>query len=260
MKIALLHLDLSAGPAEKNIEQLLDGIKIAAANGAQWVITPEMAVQGYFFTQMNSPVNLKMEIENIIQPITTLAQKLGIHIFLGCGEYEEKSDNNYNSCLVIDDNGVIIARHRKMNVVKSKSEAWSTPGVDYTVVDCHNFKVGVLVCADAWFSENALALKEREAEIIIVIAAWPPGCGGPPEEAWKRCSNVSGNKPVVVCNQTGHNNGMDCLVAQSAIILDGEMKFSYNGNPAVVVCEFGQTEGLVLKQSLVLEIKEEEYD
>ena len=53
MKIALLHLDLSAGPAEKNIEQLLDGIKIAAANGAQWVITPEMAVQGYFFTQMN---------------------------------------------------------------------------------------------------------------------------------------------------------------------------------------------------------------
>ena len=66
MKIALLHLDLSAGPAEKNIEQLLDGIKIAAANGAQWVITPEMAVQGYFFTQMNSPVNLKMKIENII--------------------------------------------------------------------------------------------------------------------------------------------------------------------------------------------------
>lgn len=36
-----------------------------------------------------------------------------------------------------DDNGVIIARHRKMNVVKSKSEAWSTPGVDYTVVDWH---------------------------------------------------------------------------------------------------------------------------
>ena len=147
-----------------------------------------------------------------------------------------------------------------MNVVKSKSEAWSTPGVDYTVVNCHDFKVGVLVCADAWFSENALALKEREAEIIIVIAAWPPGCGGPPEEAWKRCSNVSGNKPVVVCNQTGHNNGMDCLVAQSAIILDGEMEFAYNGNPAVVVCEFGQTEGLVLKQSLVLEIKEEDYD
>ena len=102
MKIALLHLDLSAGPAEKNIEQLLDGIKIAAANGAQWVITPEMAVQGYFFTQMNSPVNLKMKIENIIQPITTLAQKLGIHIFLGCGEYEEKSDNNYVAHLSVD--------------------------------------------------------------------------------------------------------------------------------------------------------------
>lgn len=92
-----------------------------------------------------------------------------------------------------------------------------------------------------------------------MIAAWPPGVA----DHRKRLGSgvqISGNKPVVVCNQTGHNNGMNCLVAQSAIILDVEMEFAYNGNPAVVVCEFGQSEGLALKQSLVLEMKEEAYD
>ena len=254
MKIALLHLDLSAGPLDKNIIQLQEAIRIAAINGAKWVVTPEMAVQGYFFTQMKRPFDLNINIENTIKPIIKLAQEFGIYIFLGCGEFDEIDGNNYNSCLVIDDSGNIIARHRKMKVVKSKSEAWATPGNKYTLVNCNNFKVGVLVCADAWFSENALELKKREAEIIIVIAAWPPGCGGPPEEAWKRCSNASGNKPVFVCNQTGYNNGMNCLIAKSAVILEGELEFAHKGNPAVVVCEIENNQELSLKQCAVFNI------
>lgn len=51
MRIALLHLDLSGGLEERNLALLQHAITLAAEAGADWVITPEMAVQGYFFTQ-----------------------------------------------------------------------------------------------------------------------------------------------------------------------------------------------------------------
>ena len=53
MKIALLHLNLSGGPQEKNLKVLCKSIKMAAKSGAKWILTPEMALQGYFFTQLD---------------------------------------------------------------------------------------------------------------------------------------------------------------------------------------------------------------
>lgn len=50
MKIALCHLEISRGPEHKNIELLENAVRIAADNGAKWVVTPETAVQGYYFT------------------------------------------------------------------------------------------------------------------------------------------------------------------------------------------------------------------
>ena len=53
MKIALCHLEISRGPEHKNIELLENAVRIAADNGAKWVVTPETAVQGYYFYKLN---------------------------------------------------------------------------------------------------------------------------------------------------------------------------------------------------------------
>lgn len=49
MKIALCHLELSCGPQERNLQLLEQAVSIAAEQGADWVLTPEAAVQGYYF-------------------------------------------------------------------------------------------------------------------------------------------------------------------------------------------------------------------
>ena len=49
MKIALCHLELSCGPQERNLQILEQAVRIAAEKGADWVLTPEVAVQGYYF-------------------------------------------------------------------------------------------------------------------------------------------------------------------------------------------------------------------
>lgn len=49
MKIALCHLELSCGPQERNLQILEQAVRIAAEQGADWILTPEVAVQGYYF-------------------------------------------------------------------------------------------------------------------------------------------------------------------------------------------------------------------
>jgi len=216
---------------------ICQGIRIAAKHKAKWIITPEMALQGYFFTQMKRSPEIMENMRSYIQPILDLARELGVFVFLGCAEHDATTDKNYNSCIVIDHTGHIIGRHDKVKVVHSKTEAWSTPGKDLTCVDCDSISIGLLVCADAWFGENGEELGKMGADAIIVIAAWPPGCGGPPEVAWERCSERSGGLPLVVCNQTGKTNGLDCTIAKSAIVIDGVLQIQYEGEPAILFAD-----------------------
>ena len=238
MKVAFLHFDLSGGPQSKNLEKLKTGVERAAKAGADWIITPEMALQGYFMTQTGYPYELLKEPGKMTIPFQELASSYGVVIFLGCGEYDNMTGSAYNSCLVFSNKGNIVGKQRKIRTLNWVTEAWSTPGTILEPVVCDELKIGVLVCADAWFGENAEKLAKAGAEAIVVIAAWPPGCGGPPEEAWKRCSRYGGGLPVFVCNQTGINNGMDCTIAKSAVVYDGELVCEYAGAEAILMFDF----------------------
>ena len=225
MRIALLHFDLSGGPEEKNLALLEQGIIRAAQAGAKWVITPETAVQGYFFTQKDRPFQIPVQPAPGVQPIRELATTYGLTIFLGCAEQDAATGRYYNSCLVIGNEGEILGRHRKLRSHGTGAEGWATKGTNLEPIVCKEMSAGVLVCADSYFDEYAEVMKEKQAQIIVVPAAWPPGgCGGPPENAWKRCSKVSG-LPVVVCNQTGNQERMDMSQAQSAVLVHGEVQF-----------------------------------
>ena len=49
MKIALLHLDVAVGPRAVNLSRIVDAVTRAADAGATWIVTPEPALQSYFF-------------------------------------------------------------------------------------------------------------------------------------------------------------------------------------------------------------------
>ena len=229
MRVAILHLDLSGGPEERNLSLLQRAIVQAGDAGADWVLTPETAVQGYFFTQKDRPYQVLVQPAPMLDSIRQIAAQKGLTVFLGCAEQDAADGKNYNSCLVIDPSGEVIGRHQKVRSHGSGAEGWASKGSGFSPIFCREMTAGILVCADAYFDEYARELRAKRAEVIIVPAAWPPGgCGGPPENAWKRCSRASG-LPVWICNQTGNSERMDMSQAQSAVVIDGEMRMAYSG-------------------------------
>ena len=240
MKVALLHVDVSGGPESCNLKILSQGIRLAAEAGASWIVTPETAVQGYFFAceRETKPIEVPIQPSIAVEPIQRLAAEKQVTIFLCCAEQDEENSKYYNSCLVLGPDGQVVGRHRKKQAHRGASEGWADKGEQLEPIQCGDWKAGILICADSWYEENAVTLSDKGAEVIVVPAAWPPnGCGGPPENAWKKASLAS-RRALWVCNQTGKHERLDFTHAQSAVVIDGEMRLEYTGESAALLFDW----------------------
>lgn len=208
-----------------------------------------MAVQGYFMTCMHRPYELLCLQGEIVQSFQSQAKRLGVVVFLGCAERDAADGKAYNSCLAIGCDGSLLGCHRKIKTVRWKTEAWSSPGRELQPICVDGVRTGVLVCADAWFGEHAEILASWGAQVIVVAAAWPKGCGGPPEDAWRRCSARGGGVPVLLCNQTGKSGGMDCTLAKSAVVTNGILRASYCGAEAILLADIDLTTGTLRSET-----------
>ena len=238
MKIALCHLEVSCGPQEKNLEKIERAVKIAGEHGARLVATPETAVQGYYFHRIDETRQLEVQPANYLDSLRKTVKEQNVYLLLGCGEYVEETGLHHNSCFVFAPDGSLQSRHRKIYGEKLGSEKWASPGDRMSTTKCDGVNVGVLVCADSWFDERPLALKEQGADILIDIAAWPetPETGNP-LPSWKKVTKITG-LPFVLCNQTGKTKWMDMSIGESVVIQDEVVKCIYSGEEAVLFFEF----------------------
>lgn len=238
MKIAFLHYSFCGVQQNINTQKILAGMNLAAQHDANWVITPEMAVQGYHMMRNDFPFQLISQNNGLLYPFSKAAKLYKQRLFLGCGCVVDKVP--HNSCIVLNQDGSYFNQHNKVKVVNWITENWAHPGEKFAVWDLDNIKTSVMVCADAYFKEHGESIAADDAQLVIVIAAWPPGGhSGPPEDSWMRLSSSANNIPVLVCNQTG-NASMDFRQAQSAVISNGQVLFSYTGDEALLLMEFDE--------------------
>ena len=238
MKIALCHLDVSCGPQEKNLEKISRALQIAGEGGARLVVTPETAVQGYYFHRIDEERKLEVQPAPYLDGLRNLVKQYGVYLFLGCGEYAEETGLHHNSCFVFALDGILQSRHRKIYGEKLGAEKWASPGEGMSTTNCDGLQVGVLVCADSWFDERPLSLKEQGADLLIDIAAWPETKEtGNPLPSWKKVTKITG-LPFVLCNQTGKPKWMDMSIGESVAIQDEVVKCKYSGDEAVLFLEF----------------------
>jgi len=154
----------------------------AIEGGANVVITPEGALDGYVINEVNS--KWKSEKDNdlvdrfsklgepidgpYIQKATTLADELNIYFVFGFLEREEEI--LYNTAILIDPDGDIIGRYRKTHFAQGYTinpEAYKA-GDDFPVFQTSFGKVGILICYDRQLPEPARILALKGAEILFI--------------------------------------------------------------------------------------------
>jgi 5-aminopentanamidase len=221
-RIAFLHLATVPGAVERNQYAIVEAIKHAAAAGAEWIVTPELAVCGLQFMKVIGTDWIQPQPDPWMRRLCRLVKDLKRTVFLCCPERD--SGRLYNSVFVINSRGEIAGKHRKINV-KSDTHSWSTPGEVVVPIQCNGIKVGLLVCADAFTPGIAWALKSKGAQLLVSPASWGPGLHGPSGE-WEERTRETG-LPLFVCNRTGAEETLEFWKASSLVVKNGRRLLSH---------------------------------
>jgi deaminated glutathione amidase len=94
-----------------------------------------------------------------------LAKSLNIWLIPG-SDYEKCNDEIFNTTSVINNEGEVVERYRKIYPF-SPYESGVSGGQDFVVFDVPQGRIGVAICYDLWFPEVARSLVCKGAEVLI---------------------------------------------------------------------------------------------
>jgi len=169
VRLAAVHFKPQGPTAEANREQYIPLIEQAAARQA------DLIVLGETVTYVSTGKSYAEQAEPIPGPSTRffgeLSKKHHCDIVVGLLEREEHLV--YNVAVLLDPEGNVAGKYRKVALPRGEIERGCTPGAEYPVFDTKFGKLGMMVCYDGFFPEVARELSNRGAEVI----AWPVwGC------------------------------------------------------------------------------------
>ena len=175
---------------ETNLASATQMVKEAAAEGCRLVVLPEMFSCPY--AARHFPVYAEPIPGMTSGQLSNLAREESI--CLVAGSIPERGDEGkiYNTSLVFDPEGRMIAKHRKMHlfdvdipggITFFESETLS-PGQEVTTFATEFGPMGLAICYDMRFPELARAMALQGAKVIIYPAAF----NGLPALHWKSCS------------------------------------------------------------------------
>lgn len=171
MKIAVAQIDCVPGNVPANVRKVGEFAHRAKAAMADWVIFPEMSDTGYSMPMIREQA--ASWSEGAVPELRVIARNLQIGIISGISERD--ASGIWNSQVVIDQVGDIVAKYRKTHLFAPAEEhKCFTAGDTLTVLPLADFRAGLSICYDLRFPElyRKLAV-ENDVNLLILSAAWP---------------------------------------------------------------------------------------
>ncbi|HEX5310743.1 NAD+ synthase [Aquabacterium sp.] len=189
LEVAVLQFNPTIGDLAGNARSIVAAARQAYADGARLVVTPEMALCGY------PPEDLLLRPAFMLaceQTLNQVAQELAdlpdLHLVIGHPQMGPGDDLRTRSWSVPRRlNAASLLRAGQVVATYAKRElpnyqvfderryfiGGREAGLGPVVVDVLGWKIGLLVCEDAWFDEPAQAAQALGAQAFVVLNASP---------------------------------------------------------------------------------------
>jgi N-carbamoylputrescine amidase len=205
---------------EEHAAALRRAIALAAGEGAKLVCLQELTLSPYFAVREDAVEEAQGHAESIPDGPTTrlaaeAAREHGCHVHASLYERAEDGRLGYNTAIVVDPTGAVVARTRKLHIPVTAGyyeDRYFRPGDDqegYPVVELADGRFGFPTCWDQWFPELARAYSLGGAEVIV----YPTAIGSEPDHPdfdtqplWERvitANGIANGTFMVAVNRTG---------------------------------------------------------
>lgn len=202
---------------QESLGYSIQGIREAAAQGAELILLPELHT-GPYFCQTEDTARFDLA-EPIPGPSTelfgALAAELGVVLVISL--FERRAPGIYhNTAVVLEADGHIAGRYRKMHIPDDPNfyeKFYFTPGdLGFTPINTSIGRLGILVCWDQWYPEAARLMALAGAELLLYPSAigWDPrdeeAEKSRQQEAWitvQRSHAIANGLPLLSSNRVG---------------------------------------------------------
>ncbi len=173
MKIAVAQLNPTVGDFAGNAERIIEAARVAHAEGARLLLTPELSLVGY------PPEDLLLRDTFYARSEQALAQVLAatkdLDLLLLVGLPIRRGANRYNAARLLRQGQVLMeyCKHELPNYDVFDEVRYFEPDSRPMVFECEGIRFGVAICEDYWYRfapENARA---AGAEVLLTLNASP---------------------------------------------------------------------------------------
>jgi len=224
IKICVAQFNFVVGDMAGNARRIVEAAEAAHAQGAQLLLTPELALCGYAAEDLLlRPAFIDACDDALKSVLAGTAHLKGLHLVVGhparrhgsvSGLLRERSVQSaslFNAASVIE-GGVVLHTYCKRELPNYQvfdERRYFIPGEGHCVFDVAGsdgrlLRVGLLICEDAWFDAPAADAKEAGAELLVVVNASPFHAGkGSEREDHMRARVLATGLPLVYAHLVG---------------------------------------------------------
>jgi predicted amidohydrolase len=158
------HRPRNSKSSSENLAQFSELVSQAANQKADIVCLPEG------ITLVGTDLNYISASEPVPGPTTkflgAIAKKYNLYIVAGI--LEKNGDTVFNTAVLVDRNGNVAGKYRKVSLPQEEIDGGITPGNSFPVFETDFGTIGLMICWDVTFPEPARSLAEKGAEIIFL--------------------------------------------------------------------------------------------
>jgi predicted amidohydrolase len=216
MKISVAQISCSLGDPEANISKVGDFSRRAKEARSELIIFPEMTDTGY-----SMPVIQKHARDwkgGFVAALQEIASKLSIAIVSGVSERDGSSI--YNSQVLVDPKGEIVAKYRKTHlyaVAPVEEQSCFARGDTFSSFAIGDLRFGFSICYDLRFPEMYRKLATaQDVGAFLLSSAWP----FPRDEHFRvltKARAIENQSYVIASNRVGKDDDL-WFCGNSAII------------------------------------------
>ena len=176
LRIAMCQIVCLDGDRRGNLARVANAVREARQAGADIACLPETAVYGWVNPDAHDRA-FPIPGEDS-QWLCELARQHGVYLCVGLEEKD--SGQLYDSAVLIDDEGRIVLKHRKINLLEWLMTPPYSAGQEMHVAQTRFGRIGMLICADTHVESILLRMRDLRPDLVLVPygyaaqeSAWP---------------------------------------------------------------------------------------
>ncbi|MDA0190291.1 MAG: NAD+ synthase [Proteobacteria bacterium] len=171
LRIAIAQINVTVGDLAGNVERILDFAERARAQGADLLLTPELALCGYPPEDLLLRPDFHAACERALDDLAARARGISVLV----GHPESRDGARFNAATLLADGRRVVTyrKHRLPNYEVFDEERYFDPGDSPCVITVKGVRCGVNICADVWEAGAADLARAAGAELLLVLNASP---------------------------------------------------------------------------------------